>query len=107
MKALWLDDFRDPGYFLFCDMGFKKEDVVVCKNYKEFVSEIELNGLPDWIFFDHDLGSDKTGYDCAKWLVQYCTKNNCKLPNYDSQSANTVGRFNILSLLDAYKKHSM
>lgn len=46
-----------------------------------------------------------TGYDCAKWLIEYCIDNDLKLPLYSSQSANPVGRENILCLLNNYKKY--
>ena len=41
-------------------------------NYEEFVEYLERKGLPDFISFDHDLGEDLSGYDCAKYLVDYC-----------------------------------
>lgn len=129
---LWLDDRRDPyqGTWLeafapaFVDniMG-----VIWVKSYAEFISWIDKNGLPTMIGFDHDLGGDiavelvknglskrkareykkqeKTGYDCAKWVVEYCMKHNFKFPNYTVQSANTVGTVNIISYIENYKKH--
>ena len=42
--------------------------------------------------------------DCAKWLVEYCIDNNKKLPLYNIQSANSVGRENIDSLLKSFNK---
>ena len=47
---------------------------------------------------------EKTGYDCAKWLVEYCINNNKSLPKYAIQSANPVGRENINSLLTNFNK---
>lgn len=85
--------------------------IVWVKNYKEFTNYISNNGLPNGICFDHDLGDDhydsksdngemeKTGYDCAKWLLEYCSINNKKLPLFSSQSANPVGKKRILDLL--------
>lgn len=54
-------------------MNCKKEDITICKNYDEFVTAVQKE-YPDWICFDHDLGEGKTGYDCAKWLINYCMK---------------------------------
>ena len=80
--------------------------VVWVKDYDEFVSWIEENGLPDGINFDHDIAHhEKTGMDCAKWLVEYCMDNNKKLPKFKSHSANPVGRDNIENLLKNYEKH--
>ena len=47
---------------------------------------------------------EKTGYDCAKWLVEYCIDNNKSLPKYAIQSANPVGKENINSLLMNFNK---
>jgi hypothetical protein len=48
----------------------------------------------------------KTGYDAAKWLVQYC-HSNCLpfFPEYNVHSANPVGKANIESYLSNAKKH--
>lgn len=131
MKTLlWLDDTRDPY------AGTWTEDyspliypytLVWVKSYKEFISYVKENGLPDAICFDHDLGDvveqlarsngkskkdartlkqkEKTGHDCAKWLVDYCLDNKQKLPLWNVQSANPVGKENINMLLLAFKKH--
>ena len=97
------------------------------KSYEEFTRWIQYNGLPQKICFDHDLGENvaielvasgvekskareikklaKSGYDCAKWLVDYCLDNSLQLPNWSIQSANPVGKENINSLLTNAKKH--
>lgn len=98
--CIWLDDFRSPNQKLY--KIYKQ--VVTIKNYDDFISFINTKGLPECICFDHDLGEGKTGYDCAKFLVDYCIKHNCDLPDYYSQSDNIVGKTNILQLLDRYKK---
>lgn len=107
---LFLDDYRNPNKFL--------HDVRVweiVKNHKEFVRIIERRGLPQFISFDHDIAdehytakdygtyTEKTGYDCAKWLVEFCMKTNQPLPEYQVHSMNPVGRKNIQTLLDNYK----
>lgn len=48
---------------------------------------------------------EKTGYDCAKWLVEYCLDNNLKLPKWNIQSANPVGKDNINGLLLSFSKN--
>ena len=45
----------------------------------------------------------KDGYDCAKWLVEYCIDYNKELPLYNIQSANPVGKENIDKLLKNFK----
>ena len=83
-------------------------DVIWLKNYSSFVEWINENGLPDAICFDHDLGEEKSGYDCATWLINYCLDNNIKdLPEWNVQSANPVGKENIMNLLNNYSNFFM
>jgi hypothetical protein len=70
------------------------------------------------VAFDHDLaeehypwnggvtGDGRTGYDCAKILVEHCIDRNIPLPNYSCHSMNPAGRMNILAYLDNYRRHS-
>ena len=111
-KLLWLDDVRDPfnhdiNWLIFSPIG-RNVDIHWVKSYSEFTSWILNNGLPDGICFDHDLGdesdNEKTGLDCAKFLINICIDQKLSLPLYSSQSANPVGRDNILKLLDNFKK---
>jgi len=44
----------------------------------------------------------KTGYDCAKWLVNYCIDGNLILPKWNIQSSNPVGKDNINGLLTSF-----
>lgn len=103
-KILWLDDLRNPQDFLKLNNDDK---VFWVKSYNEFVNWITKNGLPDQVFFDHDLGEEsENGYECAKWLLNYCIENNLtkEIPTYGMQSANPVGRKNIESLFNSFKK---
>lgn len=128
-KLLWLDDCRDPNtddWLVFSPIG-RTVDVHWVKSYAEFVNWITQNGLPEGICFDHDLGKEfeinllkkgaskklarqlkqeeKTGYDAAKWLVDYCMQHSLNLPLYNIQSANPVGKENISSYLENFKRH--
>lgn len=90
MSSLFLDDVREAP------IGF---DVV--RSFEEFTAYIEKNGVPDLISFDHDLGynessSEKTGYDCAKWLLD----NGHTLKRWRIHSANPVGAERIRNLLE-------
>ncbi|MES2287539.1 MAG: cyclic-phosphate processing receiver domain-containing protein [Bacteroidota bacterium] len=128
---LWLDDYRDPNelkdgikHWLVFSPVRGTYEVHWVKDYKEFTGWITKNGLPTGICFDHDLSDfqafknnypelmsdvelppeEKTGMDCAKWLVDYCIDNNQELPLFTSQSGNPVGRENILTLLTQFEK---
>ena len=112
MKTLlWLDDFRNPfddqwDRWIRFNSKYDDYEVTWVKTYQEFVDEIMCNGLPDLVCFDHDLGTHNgTGYECAKFLVDYCINNNVKLPLYNIQSSNPVGKENIDSLLKNYIKN--
>jgi hypothetical protein len=102
---LFIDDIRDPF-----DLCWKKECVINnclviwVRNYKNFCSWINSNGLPTAINFDHDLGEKKTGYDCALFLVNYCLDHSLQIPIWATHSSNPVGKENINMLLSNYKK---
>lgn len=53
-------------------------------------------------FFIPEIKTEKTGYDCAKWLVDFCLDRKIQLPSYNIQSANPCGRENINGLLKNY-----
>jgi hypothetical protein len=111
---IWLDDVRDvvtyrDRWSIFFPLSHKDYiDIIWLKNYSSFVEWINENGLPDAICFDHDLGEEKSGYDCATWLINYCLDNNIKdLPEWNVQSANPVGKENIMNLLNNYTNFFM
>lgn len=52
----------------------------------------------------YDKYKEKTGYDCAKWLINYCDEKKLPLPDYQIHSMNPVGKENIKSLLEGYKR---
>jgi hypothetical protein len=123
-RALYLDDLRTPTETI---PNF--EEWYVVRDYDQFVEWINTNGFPDYISFDHDLKDEhmedywkyqfkgiptidydtfieKTGLDCAKWLVEYVEKNNTNLPRLlGVHSANPIGASNIQNFLNGYKKH--
>lgn len=91
MKYLFIDDIREPDYFI----GI---NTYVARSYGEAIAMLKTVQF-DIVSFDHDLGERKTGYDIAKYIV----KNNIKLAQgFKIHSANPVGRFNIKQLLTHY-----
>jgi len=125
---LFLDDVRMPKD-AFDYMGLPIYNTVewsIVRNYYAFVQIIQGKGIPDIISFDHDLADEhydpqivegepyekiydmfdeKTGYHCAKWLLDYCIDNNEKLPaEIFIHSMNPAGSMNIKSLFDTYSK---
>lgn len=112
IKVLWLDDVRDP--VLHYPLSSETHTIAWVLSYEQFVQWIEKNGLPNVISFDHDLGDydestdhqEKTGMDCAKWLVNYCLDNNQDLPEFSVHSANPVGADNIRQYLNNFKNRN-
>jgi hypothetical protein len=118
---LFLDDIRVPTDVTWAEIPINQHYSVV-RSYKEFVDLITLRGLPKMVCYDHDLAdshyghglenieipydsySEKTGYDCAKWLVAYCSDKNIKHPPYVVHSLNPIGKQNIESYIESYNK---
>jgi len=102
---LWLDDERDPTetrwhrYF-----PISSAEVIWVKSCEEFIEWISANSLPEAICFDHDLGDGPSGMDAAKWLTKYCLDNQVKLPVWNIQSANPIGKLNISALLRSFDR---
>lgn len=83
-------DLGDNYYFLEED-GPKRLIVMSKDVYFDYAKYEELD--------------ERTGYHCAKWLVDYCIDNKKPLPKYVIHSDNQVGSENIRSYLENFKKH--
>lgn len=123
--VLFLDDERVPDKVTWAH--FPREGMMtIARNYDQFVHCITYNGMPTFVCFDHDLaeahylayhmenvektgpvdyGSEKTGYDCAKWLVDYCAEHGHKFPQYVVHSMNPAGRERIIGYIENAKEH--
>jgi len=115
-KRIYLDDVRTP-----IDPNW-----VVVRSYDEFVKTVTKIGLEniELISLDHDLGdsamkewhtnvyhnytlnydniTEKTGYDCAKWLVEQWLEGYPVVDVY-THSANAIGSANIMGYINNYK----
>lgn len=90
-KYLFIDDIREPDYFI----GI---DCYVARSYKEAIKLLRIEHF-NYISFDHDLAEEKTGYDIAKYIVE----NQISISDgFKVHSANPVGKFNIEQLLSHY-----
>ena len=122
MEKIWiyLDDVRTP-----IESNLDKVWTVV-RNYEEFVSKVSELGLEniEVISLDHDLGEsamaefyvnvspnytlnydnikEKTGMDCAKWLVEQSIEKKISLPQIYTHSANPIGSANIMGYINNY-----
>lgn len=130
---LFLDDERVPfsdsgkqnAYSYMKNEAYVELEWVIVKSYDEFVKQIETNGLPEVVSFDHDLADEhylqyqkhrgkgfdydevkeKTGYHCAKWMTQYCVDNKKKFPKWFIHTMNPNGWENIKGEILSYLKH--
>ena len=122
---LYLDDVRTPK-----DPNNEWIDGIpqweVVRSYDEFVAHIKLHGLDAYevISLDHDLGDsamneyynnvhpnytldynnikEKTGMDCARWLVAESMTKGIPLPQIYTHSANPIGSANIMGYINNY-----
>lgn len=116
MKKIYLDDVRTPV----------DKDWTVVRNYEEFVSTVMDIGLSniELISLDHDLGdtamaewhrnvyhnytldynniTEKTGMDCAKWLVDQWLEG-APVVDVVVHSANAIGSANIMGYINNYR----
>lgn len=120
MKYLFLDDLRMPGDVTW--VKIPSADWNIVRSFDEAVAWVKENGFPNFVSFDHDLGwekfdtnengiiivtetdVEKSGYDFAKWLVEY-DMDTATMPDdflYTVHSMNPIGAKNIAKYLDAY-----
>lgn len=117
-KKIWLylDDVRIPT----------EGEWEIVRNYDEFVVHIKLKGLENYevISLDHDLGEgamveyytntkpnyeldynripEKTGMDCARYLVAEAMDKKIPLPTIYVHSANPIGTANMIGYINNY-----
>ena len=136
MIRIYLDDVRTP---LPNPSTHEVPDWTVVRSYDEFVEKVIEVGLENIhiISLDHDLGDtamkeyyenvspnysldynnihEKTGYDCAKWLVNHYYDNYAKeesrsekrksgitFPRIFTHSANPIGSANIMGYINNF-----
>jgi hypothetical protein len=125
MYKLFLDDEREPYQVKWVEMPLGPW--IILRDYRAFVRHITKYGIPSFVSFDHDLAQEhyrptmykdpvryttyytdgtfkeKTGYDCAKWLCDYCLDKKEDFPEYQVHSMNPVGKQNIILYIEQYK----
>lgn len=96
MKRMYIDDIRIP----------KKDFDIIIRSSKESIEYMEINGCPNYISFDHDLGGEDTVMNVIKFMIERDLDMDEKfIPKnfeFNVHSANPVGRDNIQGYLDSY-----
>jgi hypothetical protein len=133
---IYLDDVRTPSPN---PSTHEVPEWIVVRNYEEFVDKVKELGLENisLISLDHDLGDtamqeyytnvspnykldynnieEKTGYDCAKWIVNHYydnyeiqesrsekKKSGIIFPTIYTHSANPIGSANIMGYINNF-----
>lgn len=118
---LFLDDVRTVRHVYDFTLNeiYLDTDWVTVRTYDDFCEYIKNNPIPEVVSFDHDLSEEhyehlenpipyneymeKTGYDCAKFLINYCLENNKEIPTNLIHSKNPAGKANIIFILNQAK----
>lgn len=90
---MFLDDERDPP----------DQEYVVLRTSDAALDYIKKNGMPYHFSFDHDLGGDDTVMVFLKKLYNYWDETT-DIPSYFVHSANPIGKKNIISFMESWKK---
>jgi len=93
--TMFLDDIREPIFDYDC----------IVRSYNMAKLVVYKRGCPTHISFDHDLSTEKTGYDFAKYLVELDLDGIIDFPDnftFCVHSANPVGKENIETYLNNY-----
>ena len=128
---LFLDDERIPHDVKWIELPLV--EWTIARSYTDFTRIVSSLGLPRRVSFDHDLADqhypwtpenqeayknakdplvipydkykEKTGYECAKWLVAYCIERGYTFPEYFVHTMNPIGKENIIQYIESYRKH--
>jgi len=96
---MFLDDERDPP-----EDG---REWIVVRSSSDAIEMVQLNGFPEFISFDHDLGGDDTAMLFVRFLMDKLAVNEMERPfTYYVHSQNPIGRDNIIGALDGYDRFS-
>lgn len=87
MRVLWINEELIPP----------AQEYTQIFNFEDFKTEIDCNGLPDEIWF-----GIKEGYECAEYLVKYCSERNYATPRYHLQQMKLEDARKIIYLIEDY-----
>ena len=109
---LFLDDERmieDCKEFFGPMYDRSVDDWVICRKSAEALDTVREKGLPTFMALDHDLGTDLNDYtidNTMKFLHALVELVGIETPppEYSVHSMNPVGRLNIVSFMESWKK---
>lgn len=92
---LFLDDLRDPP---------PGRDWVVCRSTEEALAAVAARGMPAFASLDHDLGGEDTVMVFLRRLAAERWDGSSPPPESEVHSANPVGKMNIISFMESWRK---
>ena len=95
MYRMYIDDIRSP----------KGDFHIIARSSKDAITDMETQGCPVFISFDHDLGGNDTAMEVVKYMVNRDLDNPGFIPldfQFFVHSANPVGAANLQGYLNAY-----
>jgi hypothetical protein len=116
-KSIYLDDVRTP---------ISQNEWIVVRNYDEFVAKVteigfeniakisldhdlDRSAMVEWVYgavrnykIDYSKIREKTGLDCARWLIEQWKEGEPVCPVY-THSSNAIGASNIMGYINNYK----
>lgn len=107
MTYIFLDDERVPEDVTWTLLP--DGEPIIVRTQDEFQRHIMLNGIPNRISFDNDLGDGfGEGIECAKWMTEQIMNGELALPDdfdFTVHSKNPVAADRIQSLLDNFIRY--
>jgi hypothetical protein len=97
LNPLFLDDLRDPP---------PGREWVVCRSTEEALAAVAERGMPTFASLDHDLGGDDTAMVFLRRLAAEHWDGISPPPESTVHSANPVGKMNIISFMDSWRRSS-
>lgn len=105
-KNIFLDDERHPFDISWGDINYSLNSWYLVRNYDAFLKAVE-EYWPDMISMDNDLGEEKEGYDCLKWLIEYAMDHDLILPKIYFHSKNEVAVDNMKVYLNSFNRSNV
>lgn len=107
---LFIDDERMPTDVTWGNEAFYSVyPWTIARNKQQVVKLIEMYGFPNFVSFDHDLGTNEpTGKDIANWMINCDLDGVYRMPDSFSfyvHSKNPTGKRNIEMLLTPYLEY--
>lgn len=91
---MFIDDIRPPP----------SNEWIVVRSTNDALAYVEKYGMPQFISFDHDLGENDTTMIFLRTLVNHVWNGKDTPPEYAVHSANPVGKENIISFMESWKR---